>query len=236
MASANNYQRFAAGLLTIGATATLFWFGNGLNPIWPLVWFAPLPVLVFALRSSWRAAAVTAFFSVWLGSLNLWHYLRFLHAPPSAWMIIFTIAALVFTGAVLLFRGLLLRGAVWSALASFPAAWVVYEFVRNVATSGGTAASFAYSQLQFLPFLQLASLTGPWGMTFVLLLFSAALAIGWHLRRTAPKKALRVIGEHRAGAAVRCGPPGAAVTRAAHTCRTDRVGLPEQRACGASRG
>ena len=44
MASANNYQRFAAGLLTIGATATLFWFGNGLNPIWPLVWFAPLPV------------------------------------------------------------------------------------------------------------------------------------------------------------------------------------------------
>jgi apolipoprotein N-acyltransferase len=42
MASANNYQRFAAGLLTIGATATLFWFGNGLNPIWPLVWFAPL--------------------------------------------------------------------------------------------------------------------------------------------------------------------------------------------------
>jgi apolipoprotein N-acyltransferase len=193
MASANNYQRFAAGLLTIGATATLFWFGNGLNPIWPLVWFAPLPVLVFALRSSWRAAAVTAFFSVWLGSLNLWHYLRFLHAPPSAWMIIFTIAALVFTGAVLLFRGLLLRGAVWSALASFPAAWVVYEFVRNVATSGGTAASFAYSQLQFLPFLQLASLTGPWGMTFILLLFSAALAIGWHLRRTAPKKALRVM-------------------------------------------
>ena len=56
-----------------------------------------------------------------------------------------------------------------------------------------SSASFAYSQLQFLPFLQLASLTGPWGMTFVLLLFSAALAIGWHLRRTAPKKALRVM-------------------------------------------
>jgi apolipoprotein N-acyltransferase len=93
----------------------------------------------------------------------------------------------------LLFRALLLRGAVWSALIAFPAAWVVYEFVRNVTTSGGTAGSFAYSQLSFLPFLQLASLTGPWGMTYFLLLFSTALAIGWRLRTTAPKKAFQVV-------------------------------------------
>jgi apolipoprotein N-acyltransferase len=193
MAFANSYPRFGAAVLTIAITAILFWFGNGLNPIWPLVWLAPLPVLVFALRSSWRATAVTAFLSVILGSLNLWHYLRVLHAPPSVWMIIFTIAALVFMVAVLLFRALVLRGAAWSALVAFPAAWVAYEYIRNVTTSGGTAGSFAYSQLHFLPFLQLASLTGPWGMTFFLLLFSAALAIGWHLRSIAPKKALQVV-------------------------------------------
>jgi apolipoprotein N-acyltransferase len=193
MASANNYPRYAVALLTIIASATLFWFGNGLNPIWPLMWIAPLPVLVFASRNSRRATAVTSFFSVWLGSLNLWHYLRILQAPPTVWLVIFTIAALVFMAAVLLFRALLLRGAVWSALIAFPAAWVVYEFVRNVTSSGGTAGSFAYSQLSFLPFLQLASLTGPWGMTFFLLLFSTALAIAWHLRTTAPKKAVQVV-------------------------------------------
>jgi apolipoprotein N-acyltransferase len=193
MAFANRYSRFIAGLLTIGVTATLFWFGNGLNPIWPLMWFAPLPVLVFASRNSWRATAVTAFFSVWLGSLNLWHYLRVLHAPAYVWMVIFTIAALVFMATVLLFRALLLRGAVWSALVAFPAALVAYEFARNLTTSGGTAGSFAYSQLSFLPFLQLASLTGPWGMTFFLLLFSAALAIGWHLRSTSPKNAAQIV-------------------------------------------
>ena len=193
MASANNYPRFAVALLTIFVSATLFWFGNGLNPIWPLMWIAPLPVLVFATRNSWRATAVTAFFSVWLGSLNLWQYLRILGAPPAAWLVIFTIAALVFMAAVLLFRALLLRGALWSALIAFPAAWVVYEFVRNVTTSGGTAGSFAYSQLSFLPFLQLAFLTGPWGMTFFLLLFPTALAMGWHLRTTAPKKAAQIV-------------------------------------------
>jgi apolipoprotein N-acyltransferase len=76
---------------------------------------------------------------------------------------------------------------------SLPAAWVVYEFARNLTTSGGTAGSFAYSQLSFLPFLQLASLTGAWGMTFFLLLFSTALAIGWHLRSTSPKQALQIV-------------------------------------------
>lgn len=193
MASASSYPRLGAALLTIAVTATLFWFGNGLNPIWPLIWIAPLPVLVFASRNSRRATAVTAFLSVWLGSLNLWHYLWVLHAPPAVWLVIFTLAALVYMAAVLLFRALLLRGAVWSALIAFPAAWVVYEFVRNLTTSGGTAGSFAYSQLSFVPFLQLASLTGPWGMTFFLLLFSAALAIGWHLSTTAPKKAFQVV-------------------------------------------
>ena len=193
MASASSHPRLGAALLTVAVTATLFWFGNGLNPIWPLMWIAPLPVLVFASRNSRSATAVTAFFSVWLGSLNLWHYLRVLQAPPTVWLIIFTIAALVFMAAVLLFRALLLRGAVWSALVAFPAAWVVYEYVRNVTTSGGTAGSFAYSQLGFLSFLQLASLTGPWGMTFFLLLFSTALAIGRHLRSTAPKKAIQVV-------------------------------------------
>ncbi|HZC43132.1 MAG TPA: nitrilase-related carbon-nitrogen hydrolase, partial [Acidobacteriaceae bacterium] len=98
-----------------------------------------------------------------------------------------------FMAAVLLFRALVLRGAVWSALLSFPSAWVVYEYVRNVSSSGGTAGSFAYSQLNFLPMLQLASLTGPWGITFFLLLFSAGLAIAWHLRSTAPRKAMQVL-------------------------------------------
>ncbi|MGA7706625.1 MAG: nitrilase-related carbon-nitrogen hydrolase [Acidobacteriaceae bacterium] len=193
MASANNYSRYAMAFATIVVSATLFWFGNGLNPIWPLMWIAPLPVLVFASKNSSRATAFTAFLAVWLGSLNLWHYLRVLGAPPTAWLVIFTIAALAFMLAVLLFRALLLRGAAWSALVALPAAWVVYEYLRNITSSGGTAGSFAYSQLSFLPFLQLASLAGTWGMTFFLLLFSTALAIGWHLRSTSPKKAAKVL-------------------------------------------
>jgi apolipoprotein N-acyltransferase len=192
MAFANNIRHIALAFVTIALTATLFWFGNGLNPIWPLMWFAPLPVLLFALRNSWRSAALTAFLSWLIGCLNQWHYARALQLP-SLWVLIFIAPALVFTVAVLLFRALLLRGAWWSALLAFPATWASYEYVRNLAWPHGTAGSFAYSQLKFLPLLQLASITGPWGMTFFLLLFSTALAIGWHLRSTMPKKAAQIV-------------------------------------------
>jgi len=100
----------------------------------------------------------------------------------------------VFALTVLLFRALLLRGAAWSALFSLPAAWVSFEYIRNLTTPHGTAGSFAYSQLNFLPFLQLASVTGPWGMSFLLLMFPAALAIGLHLRRSARKQGQRIQG------------------------------------------
>jgi apolipoprotein N-acyltransferase len=194
MAFSNDYRRYGAALLAVVSTAVLVWFGNGLNTWWPLLWFAPLPVLLFASRSSWWGAALTAFLSWLVGSLNMWHYFRALHAPPSVWVSIFSIEALMFTAAVLLFRGLLRRSAWWSALLAFPATWVSFEYLLNLISPHGTAGSLAYSQLNFLPFLQLASVTGPWGMSFLLLLFPATLAIGLHLRHTAPMQALRIVG------------------------------------------
>jgi hypothetical protein len=102
--------------------------------------------------------------------------------------------AVVIALAVLLFRALLHRGAPWSALFAFPVAWMTYEWIRNFALPHGTAGSLAYTQLNFLPFLELTSVTGPWGMSLLLLLFPAAVAIGLHLRRAAPKQAFRIAG------------------------------------------
>jgi len=173
----------------------MFYFGNGLEPWWPLMWFAPLPVLVFALRSKWWAAAMTAVAVMMLGNLNMWSYFtKTLGMPGAAWVGIFLAAGVVFAAGVLLFRVLVLRGAVWSGLLALPAVWVTSEYVRNVTSPHGSAGSLAYSQLKFLPFLQLASITGPWGMSFVLLLFPAAIAIGLHLRQTSAKQALQVAG------------------------------------------
>jgi apolipoprotein N-acyltransferase len=193
MESAHSWKGGVTALVVAVSTAVLFWFGNGLDPWWPLMWFAPLPVLWFALRRSWWVAGLTAM-AAWLaGCFNLWGYFRLLGMPFVAWLSIFGAVALIAAAAVLLFRALVLRGAVWSGLIAFPAAWVALEFVRNLTTPHATAGSIAYTQLKFLPFLQLASITGPWGMSFLLLCFPAALAIGLHLRKSAPKQALRIV-------------------------------------------
>lgn len=193
MAFAAKHRHLVLALLAIASAAVLVWFGNGLNPLWPLLWFAPLPVLLFALHSDWRSAAVVAFLAWLIGGLNLWHYLRLLGVPAVAWFSIFGTVALIFAAAVLAFRALVHRGAPWSALLVLPAIWVSFEYIRNLTTPHGTAGSLAYSQLHFLAFLQLASITGPWGLSFLLLLFPAALAIALYLRRSQPQQALSIV-------------------------------------------
>jgi apolipoprotein N-acyltransferase len=195
MASATDFRRFCLGTLAVAGTAVLVWFGTGLHPLWPLMWFAPLPVLLFANRASWWGAALTAALAWLLGNLNLWHlYSGVLEIPHPIVVRILISLALMFSLAVSLYRSLLRRGADWSALLAFPAFWVSFEYLLNLTSPHGTFGSLAYSQLNFLPFLQLASLTGPWGMSFLLLLFPAAIAIGVHRRAMAPKESLRIMG------------------------------------------
>src|SRR5271155_4484008 len=111
MAFAISYQRIMEAILAIIASATMFYFGNGLNPLWPLMWFAPLPLLLFALRSKWWVAALTTVAAMMLGSLNLWSYLvGRLGLPVSAWVEISLAASIGFALGVLLFRALVLRG------------------------------------------------------------------------------------------------------------------------------
>jgi apolipoprotein N-acyltransferase len=191
MAFAINSRRALVAALVIAATSLMLFYGNGLNPWWPLMWFAPLPVLLYAPRNPGWAVAITAFLSWLIGALNMHHYFSLLQIP---WLTVYASVALVFTAGVMLFRGLVRGGAPWSALLAFPALWVSFEYALDRLGSGGTAGSLSYSQLHFLPFLQLASVTGPWGMSFLLLLFPAAFAVGFHLRSTAPKQGLAIVG------------------------------------------
>jgi apolipoprotein N-acyltransferase len=182
--------------LAVVSTAALLLAGNGMNPVWWLMWIAFIPVLLLAAEtSSWVVAAGGAALAMLLGSLNLLYYLHWvLRMPVTAWLIPVSIAALLFAVGVLLFRGLLRRGAVFSAVIALPAFWVVVEYLASFAPANGTAGSLAYTQERFLPILQVASLTGPWGISFLLLLFPSAIVTGITLRRRGRPHAGLVVG------------------------------------------
>jgi apolipoprotein N-acyltransferase len=192
MESANKTRKVAMAIVVFATTAVLVWFGNGLTPSWPLMWFAPLPLFWYSLRSSWWAAALVAFGSWLAGSASLMDYFRTVGMPFTAWLGNFAGMGCLAASGVLLFRTLVSRGAVWAGIVALPAVWVSVDWLRYWITPHGTAADLAYTQLNFLPFLQLASVTGPWGMSFVLLLVPGAVAAVFHLREREPKQAKRL--------------------------------------------
>jgi apolipoprotein N-acyltransferase len=164
-------------LLGALASAALLWMGTGLHPTWWLTWLAPLPVFWTARRASWWAAAVAAFLAWAGGEFNLWSYLHgLLGIPAPAILFLFAIPAFIFAIAVLLWRAEIRRGRVWRAALWVPLVWVAYEYINTIASPHSTFGSIAYSQMDCLPILQLASITGIQGIVFLLMATPAALA------------------------------------------------------------
>ncbi|WP_248964267.1 nitrilase-related carbon-nitrogen hydrolase [Sphaerisporangium perillae] len=164
-------------LLTL-ASAVLMHFGTGLHPVWWLTWLAPLPVLFLARRAG-TGTAFAAGTLVWLaGQAQMWPYFtRTLEMPPALAAALIAGPALCYGLGMLLFRTLLVRGRPLLAAAAVPAVWVTTEYVMNLAGPHGAWWSLAYTQADFLPVLQTASVTGVWGITFLLLFVPASIAV-----------------------------------------------------------
>lgn len=178
MASNDRPLPLAAGIAATLLSGAAWWFGTGLAPYAWLTWFAPLPLLLIAPRLRWQYAALAAMGAGACAGLNLWHYLsNVIGLPPAVGVLSAAAPALKFALAVLLHRRLWLSGRPGYAVLGFPALWVALEYLGSLASPHGTFGSLAYSQMDALPVIQLASLTGIWGVSFVLLLAPAALAV-----------------------------------------------------------
>jgi len=181
MAFAPDYRRLAIAWGAIALTALMAFFGTGMHPLWPLLWFAPIPLLLVAPRMS-RLGALGGGVLAWVfGGFNIWRYLRNVlgtRGPASiaVALLILTIPAIFFGLAVLAWRRFVTRGAIASAAVAFPAAWVSYEYLSATFSPHSTFGNLAYTQMDFLPIVQLAAVTGVWGVSFCLFLFPATVA------------------------------------------------------------
>ena len=168
------------GILGVAISAAAFYWSTGPGVVWPLAWIAPIPVLLLAFRHSRRVTALLAFSAFFLGSLTLVH----LYGPGAA-LIFGAPPAIAFALAVLAARSAA-RRMTWPAIFAFPAALTSYEFLYSQISPNGTFWSLGYSQTDFLPLLQLVSLTGLWGVVFILTLVPSAAAVAWHRRSVWP--------------------------------------------------
>jgi apolipoprotein N-acyltransferase len=166
----------ALAALCLAASAALFFFGTGLTPVWMLLWLAPIPILWLSPRiSAWQAFFVAAA-AYMLGGSNIWFYMTIV-APMWVALLNAFVPACLFAAAVVLFRNRAVHGRLWQAVLIVPAFWVTYEYVTSLLSIHGTIGNIGYSQLNFLPILQLAAVTGIWGISFSILLFAATVAV-----------------------------------------------------------
>ena len=173
---ANPLRRAIVILCAVVLTAGAYFVSSGLQRLWWPVWLAPIPVLLLAPRlRAWQAYAVALVARALAAALNFWHYLRHVVQFP-LWLLLVTILvpAALFALAVVFYRGLLRKGNPWLAMLAFPVTIVAAEYLFSL--SQGTFVNTGYTQLENLPILQLAAITGLWGISFSVNLLPAALA------------------------------------------------------------
>jgi apolipoprotein N-acyltransferase len=189
MGSAPNYLRsLLVAVAAFAPSAVLFYYGTGEHPTWWFPWCAALILLLAAPRLPRSAAFVVSASAFFCGSLNMLRYTRNILALPNAWAAhavgpapfaicaFMALPACIFGLGVDLFRFYVSRGKLWRGALIFPLVWTVYEYLASVISPHGTFGSIAYTQMEDLPLLQFASITGMFGVSFCTFLGPSILA------------------------------------------------------------
>src|SRR6266571_2261940 len=174
------WMRSPKFLVIIGtglASAAFSYLGTGLQPIWWMLWLAPVPVLAIEPRIRNSTAFLLGSVAWLIGEMNQWNYAR--HEIELPWQIMilyFVVPAAVFGLGVLFVRGFLRGGLLFLAALAFPVYWVAYEYLTAIASPHSTWGNLAYTQMNCLPVIQIASITGIWGISFIMFLFAGTTA------------------------------------------------------------
>ena len=177
-------------VLAVLLSGALWFASGGIYHAWPLAWVAPVPLLVVLPGLRPARAAVAAFAAAALGDLAYVVAYRAALAPEELVALVL-ITPLPYVAVALVWRTIARRRDLLVASLAYAALAAGMEYLVSLVSPNGTFGSVAYSQADLLAIVQLASATGPWGITFLVSLVAAALAGAWRGRE---RRAIRDAG------------------------------------------
>ena len=154
-----------------------WYFSNGLTgEYWYLLWIAPIPIIYISIKATGRQTFFISFISYLIGRLSWFVYLVSVATLIPA--IFFTlILSFSFALILVLTRKVIFKTILWLSVLAFPVFFTAYEFLMLRFSADGTATSIAYSQSNVLPVIQIASITGILGITFMVTFIPSAIAV-----------------------------------------------------------
>ncbi len=233
---------------TSGATRTGSWiplvvailllpFANGGNAIAVAAWLAPLFLLRFT-RARRIIVGVPLVLAVQVAALAI-QYRGMVPFPTPIYVAVLIAYGLCFTLPYLGDRLLSRRLSVFSGTLVFPLIWTTVEYLLSLGPFGSWFAT-AYSQYGNLALLQMLSVTGLWGVTFLIGWTASAgntLWEEWTISRRVPRVAvicalLVIVALIAGGARLALFPPAGKTVRVATLSRVDNELHPDPKVLG----
>ncbi len=164
--------RLAAAVLS----GALLYVSLSLTPWWAAAWVAPIPILLAAFYASAKESRNLAWLTAAIGvSSNFTYYLKV--TGPVATLVLLLLEVLMWVLFVTQTR-IAVRGSKrWTILYVFPIFFAALDMLISFFSPHGTWSSFAYTQMDALPVIQIASILGAPAVVFIVALFSSTVAI-----------------------------------------------------------
>jgi len=173
-------------LLCAALTAIGFYFSAGLGDQWWLAWLAPIPILWFAFGEAkgWQVF-LAAFLAYALGETSILRAYGGVMPVPVMFLAIGG-PALCFAAAVSIARRIQQSFGDVAGMFGFATLWAALDFLSSFSNAGGAVATPAAAEVAAPMLIQSASLVGFIGITFLLGLVAAAIALTLRTRAALP--------------------------------------------------
>ncbi|MBI4671445.1 MAG: nitrilase [Chloroflexi bacterium] len=161
--------------LLLGGALQVFGFGKWIIPL--SAWLAPLFLLHFTREVQPISGVLLVWFSLFIALSVANHDV--IPLPAAAFFAV--AAAMALTMALPFLADRLLSPYLPGFLSTlvFPAAWIALEFLAARLNPYGAWGALGYTQYGNLPLMQLASVTGIWGIGFLVTWFAAVVNWAW---------------------------------------------------------
>ena len=157
-----------------------------LQPWWPAAWIAPILLLSVAFRFSISETRIFVFAAALFGLSGVFPYYMDVMGGPLRALLLISLQAFGWLGLVLMARRAVVQEGRWYGLFVYPVLWAGLDVLITAVSPHSSWGSLAYSQMDALPVIQIASLTGAPGVVFLPALFASLVSVALFKGRSIP--------------------------------------------------